>query len=83
LQASSGKRGEVAREFSGEGISSENIRLLCLLLSVFFLVGRASTIEAGAVKPDSITIYAEAYPPLNFAEKGKLTGLATEVCECS
>ncbi len=52
---------------------------LCLILNLFLFVGCASTIEADAIKPVGLKIYTEAYPPLNFAEKGKVTGLATEV----
>jgi polar amino acid transport system substrate-binding protein len=36
-------------------------------------------VQSGAVKPASLNIYTEAYPPLNFAENGKVTGQATEV----
>ncbi|HSB31613.1 MAG TPA: transporter substrate-binding domain-containing protein [Candidatus Sulfobium mesophilum] len=52
---------------------------LCLILSLFFFAGCASTIKAKAAKPGDLKIYTEAYPPLNFAEKGKISGLATEV----
>jgi polar amino acid transport system substrate-binding protein len=52
---------------------------LCLILSLFLFAGGASTIEAAAIKPVGLKIYTEEYPPLNFAEKGKVTGLATEV----
>jgi polar amino acid transport system substrate-binding protein len=51
------------------------------MLSLFLFVGCASTIEADAIKPVGLKIYTEAYPPLNFAEKGKVTGLATEVVQ--
>jgi len=54
---------------------------LCLILSFFLFVGFASTIEADAIKPVGLKIYTEAYPPMNFAEKGKVTGLATEVVQ--
>jgi hypothetical protein len=37
--------------------------------------------KANAAKPGDLKIYTEAYPPLNFAEKGKITGLATEVVQ--
>src|ERR1039458_147276 len=52
---------------------------LCLIWIVFLFAGRASTIQTGATKPDSLKIYTESYPPLNFVENGKVTGLATEV----
>jgi polar amino acid transport system substrate-binding protein len=55
------------------------IRLLSLLLSSFFFVGYAWTTEADALKTVDLKIYTESYPPMNFAEKGKLSGLATEV----
>jgi polar amino acid transport system substrate-binding protein len=51
----------------------------CLTLSLIFLVGCASAIQNGANKPGSLKIYTEEYPPLNFAENGKITGQATEV----
>jgi polar amino acid transport system substrate-binding protein len=55
------------------------IRLLSLLLSSFLFVGYAWTTEADAFKTVDLKIYTESYPPMNFAEKGKLSGLATEV----
>jgi polar amino acid transport system substrate-binding protein len=55
------------------------IRLLSLLLSSFFFVGYAWATEADAIRTVGLKIYTEAYPPMNFAEKGKLSGLATEV----
>jgi polar amino acid transport system substrate-binding protein len=57
----------------------KKICFLCLILNFFLIVVCASTNEAGAIKPVSLKIYTEAYPPMNFAEKGKVTGLATEV----
>ena len=54
---------------------------LCLILSVSLLAGCVSAIKSDAIKPVGLKIYTEAYPPLNFAEKGKVTGLATEVVQ--
>jgi polar amino acid transport system substrate-binding protein len=51
----------------------------CLIPSFVLFVVCASTIQADAIKPAGLKIYTEAYPPMNFAEKGKLSGLATEV----
>ncbi len=53
--------------------------LLCLLWSLFLLAGCASAMQSAATKPAGLTIYTESYPPLNFTENGKVTGLATEV----
>jgi len=53
----------------------------CLILSVSLFAWCASTIKSDAAKPGGLKIYTEAYPPLNFAEKGKVTGLATEVVQ--
>jgi polar amino acid transport system substrate-binding protein len=53
----------------------------CLILSLFFFAGSASAIKSDAIKPVGLKMYTEAYPPLNFAEKGKVTGLATEVVQ--
>jgi polar amino acid transport system substrate-binding protein len=50
---------------------------LALILIVF--AGCASTMQTGANKPAALKIYTEAYPPLNYAENGKVTGQATEV----
>ncbi len=33
------------------------------------------------MKPDGLKLYTEIYPPLNFAENGKVTGQATEVVQ--
>ncbi|MGE5173216.1 MAG: substrate-binding periplasmic protein [Betaproteobacteria bacterium] len=52
---------------------------LCLLGSLFLFAGCASTMQSAAKNPAGLTIYTESYPPLNFAENGKVTGLATEV----
>jgi polar amino acid transport system substrate-binding protein len=58
------------------------IRFLSLLLSSFFLVGYAwTTTEADTIRTVDLKIYTETYPPMNFAEKGKLSGLATEVVQ--
>ncbi len=54
---------------------------LCLILSLFLSIGCASTFEADAIKPVGLNIYTEDHPPLNFTEKGKITGLATEVVQ--
>ena len=56
-------------------------RLWCLLGGLFLFAGCASTMQTGAGKPASLKIYTEAYPPLNFAENGKVTGLTTEVVQ--
>ena len=57
----------------------KRITLCCLILSLIFLAGCASTIQTGAIKPASLKIYTEHYPPLNYIENGQLTGQATEV----
>jgi len=57
----------------------KTFRISCLILSLFVFAGYASPIEADAIKPAGLKIYTEAYPPMNFVEKGKLSGLATEV----
>ncbi|PKN50947.1 MAG: hypothetical protein CVU55_14490 [Deltaproteobacteria bacterium HGW-Deltaproteobacteria-13] len=59
----------------------KKITLCCLVLSLIFLAGCASTIQTGAVKPDGLKIYTEHYPPLNYIENGRLTGQATEVVQ--
>ncbi len=59
----------------------KKFRFLCLTLSVFLYAGYASAIDADVVKPSGLKIYTEAYPPLNFAEEGKVTGLAVEVVQ--
>jgi polar amino acid transport system substrate-binding protein len=51
----------------------------CLMLSFCLFTVYATATEADAVTPVALKIYTEAYPPMNFAEKGKLSGLATEV----
>ncbi|MDH4230566.1 MAG: hypothetical protein OEW04_00880, partial [Nitrospirota bacterium] len=57
----------------------KTFRFSCLILSLFVFAGYASPIEADAIKTAGLKIYTEAYPPMNFVEKGKLSGLATEV----
>ena len=57
----------------------KNLWPLFLISTLILLAGCASTIQAGATKPASLSIYTEALPPLNFAEKGEITGQATEV----
>jgi polar amino acid transport system substrate-binding protein len=59
----------------------KKIALCCLILSLIFLAGCVSTIQTGAIKPASLKIYTESYPPLNYAENGKVTGQATEVVQ--
>jgi polar amino acid transport system substrate-binding protein len=59
----------------------KKIALCCLILSLIFLAGCASTIQTGAIKPAILKIYTEHYPPLNYAENGKITGQATEVVQ--
>ena len=59
----------------------KKITLCCLILSLIFLAGCVSTIQTGAIKPASLKIYTESYPPLNYAENGKVTGQATEVVQ--
>jgi len=54
---------------------------LCLTLSLFLFAGFASAIQTDDAKPAVLKIYTEEYPPLNFTEKGKLTGLATEAVQ--
>src|SRR6266498_2961327 len=54
---------------------------LCVMLNLFFFVGHAPMFEAGAAEPVKLKIYTEDHPPLNFTEKGKITGLATEVVQ--
>ncbi len=54
---------------------------LCLILNLLLFAGFASAIRADDAKPAVLKIYTEEYPPLNFTEKGKLTGLATEVVQ--
>ncbi len=55
------------------------LRLLSLVLSSFLFVWYAWATEADDIRTVDLKIYTEAYPPMNFAEKGKLSGLATEV----
>jgi polar amino acid transport system substrate-binding protein len=57
------------------------VRFLSLLLCSFLFVGYARITEADALKTADLKIYTEAHPPMNFVEKGKLTGLATEVVQ--
>jgi polar amino acid transport system substrate-binding protein len=57
----------------------KKIALCCLIFSLSFLAGCASMIQTGANKPAGLKIYTESYPPLNYAENGKVTGQATEV----
>jgi polar amino acid transport system substrate-binding protein len=57
----------------------KKIALFCLILSLSFFAGCTSMIQTGADKPASLKIYTEVYPPLNYAENGKVTGQATEV----
>ena len=52
---------------------------ICLILSLVFLSGCARTIHPIVMKPASLTIYTETYPPLNYAEGGNVMGLATDV----
>ena len=59
----------------------KKLALCCLILSLIFLAGCVSTIQTGAIKPASLKIYTESYPPLNYAENGKVTGQATEVVQ--
>jgi len=59
----------------------KNFRFLCVILHLLLFAVCASTIEADAIKPAGLKIYTESYPPMNFAEKGKVTGLATEVVQ--
>jgi len=54
-------------------------KIICLILSLIFLVGCASTMQTDSIKPAVLKIYTEKYPPLNFVENGKVTGQATEV----
>ena len=57
----------------------KRITLCCLILSLIFLAGCASTIKTDANKTNILKIYTEHYPPLNYIENGQLTGQATEV----
>ena len=59
----------------------KNFWLFCLILIVSCFAGCASAIKSDAINPVGLKIYTEAYPPLNFAEEGKATGLATEVVQ--
>ncbi|MDI6741454.1 MAG: transporter substrate-binding domain-containing protein [Smithella sp.] len=59
----------------------KKIALCCVILSLIFFTGCVSTMQTGANKPASLKIYTEAYPPLNYAENGKVTGQATEVVQ--
>ncbi len=52
---------------------------LCFLWSLFLFAGCASTMQPHADKPTGLKIYTETYPPLNFAEGGRGTGLSVEV----
>ncbi len=55
------------------------VPLLCVLSLVLLFTGCASTVQTPAAKTAGLTIYTESYPPLNFTENGKVTGLATEL----
>lgn len=55
------------------------IRFLGLILSLLLVTGCASTMQTGANIPVDLKIYTEVYPPLNYAEYGKVAGQATEV----
>ena len=57
----------------------KKLKVFCLILSLIFLVGCASTMQTDSIKPAVLKIYTEKYPPLNFVENGKVTGQATEV----
>ncbi len=57
----------------------KRIILFCLILSLFVFVGCASTMQTSANKPVVLKVYTEEYPPLSYAENGKVTGQATEV----
>jgi polar amino acid transport system substrate-binding protein len=57
----------------------KKIALCCLILSLIFLAGCASTIKTDTNKTNILKIYTEHYPPLNYIENGQLTGQATEV----
>ena len=59
----------------------KNFWLFCLILIVSFFTGCASAIKSDAINPVGLKVYTEAFPPLNFAEEGKATGLATEVVQ--
>jgi polar amino acid transport system substrate-binding protein len=45
--------------------------LVCLLLLSIVIVGNANA--------QTLTIYTEEFPPFNFTEKGKITGVSTEI----
>jgi polar amino acid transport system substrate-binding protein len=57
----------------------KKMSLFCLMLSLVLFAGCASTLQTGARKSTGLTIYTEAYPPLNYIENGRITGQATEV----
>ncbi len=57
----------------------KKIGYLCLLLILFLITGCASTLQKSGKIPVDLIIYTETYPPLNYAENGNVTGLATEV----
>ncbi|MGD9009967.1 MAG: transporter substrate-binding domain-containing protein [Desulfobacteraceae bacterium] len=44
---------------------------ICLLLLSVIIVGNANA--------QTLTIYTEEFPPFNFTEKGKITGVSTEI----
>jgi len=66
--------------FTG-GIIMKKLKVICLILTLIFLAGCASTMKSADVKPAVLKIYTEMYPPLNYVENGKITGQAAEVVQ--
>ena len=48
-----------------------------VVICLFFF----SMMFAGIAKAQELTIYTEEFPPFNFTEKGKITGVSTEVVQ--
>lgn len=59
----------------------KKLAYFCLVLSLIIPVGTASAAQAGASKHEKLKIYTDSFEPLNYIDKGKLTGLAAEVVQ--
>jgi polar amino acid transport system substrate-binding protein len=72
-------RRQIVEEYLDGGGIVKKVCFYCFVLSLIILAGCASTMAKRGADPAGLKIYTETYPPLNYAENGKVTGLATEV----